>query len=525
MIAGMAMVILLASCDAAGSIVGNRDDIWQGVKDTGSYTITFNPNGGSYVPSQTVKKGGKAIRPDNPEKEGFSFVHWTGDSGSEWHFNSNAVTTDITLYAQWQELDENSFNIIFKPNNGSVIDNQVVEKGDRIIQPEGLELTRSWLEGWYKDGNYPNGTRWDFGVSPAGSITLYARWIALEPNQYTVRFIAEGGFPAPYDAPAVNGATVAQPAAMTKGTIGTDAETFGGWYQNEERTIPWIFENDTVTGSITLYARWNPYGYYTVNFDANGGTPSRHQKIIKAEAYITEAIPITKTGYTARWYMAPNYSTEWILAAGKVTDNQTLRAEWIPNTLSISYASGGGTGNAPTSPTSAVYGSKVIIPINSYTRDGYTFTSWQVSGAGSITGFYIAGEQIAVTELSTAINNGNAAILLTAMWNENIDFSITFAQLQDLAPNITGPVLHLVGNASETTKTITVANPGQYDSGSIQWFYKGNQISGPAVTGSAGETLTVSSDTYSGIGTYFVTVEVKKEGDSYSKVISFEVKP
>jgi len=110
-----------------------------------------------------------------------------------------------------------------------------------------------------------------------------------------------------------------------------------------------------------------------------------------------------------------------------------------------------------------------------------------------------------------------------AAWGTGQTFNITFAQLEDFAPNITGPNLRVIGSASETTKAISVANPTQYDSYSIKWYFKGIQITGDAVSGSYGEILSLSSSVYKNMGTYFVTVEVKKDGKLYSKAISFAV--
>ena len=101
--------------------------------------------------------------------------------------------------------------------------------------------------------------------------------------------------------------------------------------------------------------------------------------------------------------------------------------------------------------------------------------------------------------------------------------NITFSQLDDLAPAIAGPALRIVGSISDTAKTISIANPAQYESGSIKWFFNGNQITGSDVSGSSGEILTLRSSVYNKIGTYFVTVEVTKAAKRYSKAISFTV--
>lgn len=70
--------------------------------ESGTFTVTFNSNGGSAVPSQTVKAGEKAVKPANPTKSGCTFSGWYSDSAltTQYNFNS-AVTANITLYAKW----------------------------------------------------------------------------------------------------------------------------------------------------------------------------------------------------------------------------------------------------------------------------------------------------------------------------------------------------------------------------------------------------------------------------------------
>ena len=65
------------------------------------YTVTFDSNGGSSVPSQTVYEGNKASKPSDPTKTDNDFVEWQLN-GSKYDFNK-VVTGDITLVAKWQE--------------------------------------------------------------------------------------------------------------------------------------------------------------------------------------------------------------------------------------------------------------------------------------------------------------------------------------------------------------------------------------------------------------------------------------
>ncbi|MCD7943522.1 MAG: InlB B-repeat-containing protein, partial [Clostridia bacterium] len=64
-----------------------------------SYTVTFDPNGGTSVSSQTVSYGSTATEPTAPTKTGYTFDGWYLD-GAKYDFDT-AVTSDVTLTASW----------------------------------------------------------------------------------------------------------------------------------------------------------------------------------------------------------------------------------------------------------------------------------------------------------------------------------------------------------------------------------------------------------------------------------------
>jgi len=66
-------------------------------------TVVFDANGGSgSFPPQNITSGGKATQPTNPPTKNASvFIGWKVVGGPEWDFN-NAVTSSMTLQAQWQ---------------------------------------------------------------------------------------------------------------------------------------------------------------------------------------------------------------------------------------------------------------------------------------------------------------------------------------------------------------------------------------------------------------------------------------
>jgi len=81
-----------------------------------SKTITFESNGGSHVPSQTLLKNEKISEPRAPTKAGFFFGGWFMEDVYyfyRWNFN-DIPEGDMTLYAAWSEKPtptENDFII------------------------------------------------------------------------------------------------------------------------------------------------------------------------------------------------------------------------------------------------------------------------------------------------------------------------------------------------------------------------------------------------------------------------------
>ena len=65
------------------------------------FTVTFLTDGGTEVESQTVNKGEKAVKPNNPEKTNCVFKGWyLGDT--EWNFETMTVAGDVSLSAKWE---------------------------------------------------------------------------------------------------------------------------------------------------------------------------------------------------------------------------------------------------------------------------------------------------------------------------------------------------------------------------------------------------------------------------------------
>lgn len=65
--------------------------------------VTFETNGGTPVPSQTVKFLSKATKPADPTQDGQQFLGWYRDAEltTPWDFANDTIVYDTTIYAKW----------------------------------------------------------------------------------------------------------------------------------------------------------------------------------------------------------------------------------------------------------------------------------------------------------------------------------------------------------------------------------------------------------------------------------------
>ena len=190
----------------------------------GACTVTFQSEGGSEVASQ-IRANAPAAQPDNPTKEGYTFIGWYNGE-EKWNF-ADAVATDLTLTAKWQV---NQYTITFDTAGGSEVAPITQDYGTTITAPANPTKTGYTFAGW--DKTIPT-------TMPAGNMTITAQW---QINQYTITFDTAGGSEV---APITQdyGTTITAPANPAK-----TGYTFAGWNKTIPTTMP--------AGDMTITARW-----------------------------------------------------------------------------------------------------------------------------------------------------------------------------------------------------------------------------------------------------------------------------
>lgn len=137
-----------------------------------SYLVLFESNGGSSVMSQRVIEGNNVKRPENPTKNGFTFLDWFLDD-KEFDFDSYKVTKDITLKAKWNIIEGTEVVVVhFNSDGGTEIDDIELVKGDILNPPVNPTRDGYRFSGW----SY-NGEQYNFDSPINENATFIAIWV------------------------------------------------------------------------------------------------------------------------------------------------------------------------------------------------------------------------------------------------------------------------------------------------------------------------------------------------------------
>ncbi|PLS29903.1 internalin, partial [Bifidobacterium margollesii] len=152
-----------------------------------TYTVSFDPAGGTTVPTQTVKKNAKASQPADPTRSGYSFAGWF-NGNTRYDFNT-PVTGNLKLVAHWT-ANTVYRTVSFDSAGGTAVTSQKVVDGSRAVQPKAPTRSGYSFTGWY-NGN----AKWDFNTPVTSDLKLTARWTAIPPQTVyrTVSFDSAGG--------------------------------------------------------------------------------------------------------------------------------------------------------------------------------------------------------------------------------------------------------------------------------------------------------------------------------------------
>jgi uncharacterized repeat protein (TIGR02543 family) len=258
------------------------------------------------------------------------------------------------------------YTITFESNGGTAVTAVSQAYQTMIAQPTNPVKENYQFTGWYTDAACTHLVTWPYSMPLLGG-TLYAGWY-IAP--VTLTFNSNNGT-AISPVTATPGTSVQKPTDPTRSRF-----RFDGWYYDISFTQPVTWPLSMPFTATTIYAKWT-FIQYTITFDSTGGTTVSPITSQPNTAVYPPNDP-ARTGYTfGGWYYDNSTfanPAQWPIIMGSV--GFTLYAKWVPNSITITFDSNGGTA---VDPLTADAGSSISAP-NAPRKFGYLFTGWTLDG-------------------------------------------------------------------------------------------------------------------------------------------------
>ncbi|WP_419017574.1 InlB B-repeat-containing protein [Eubacterium callanderi] len=240
-------------------------------------------------------------------------------------------------------------------------------KAGTVTPPENPVRDNYIFEGWKNKETGMMQKEWPFVLDD--NITFEAQWT---PVEYTVTFDSQGGSAVAPLTNVASGTRISEPEEPNY-----EGWFFEGWYKEAETTTPWNFAADTVTGNVTLYAKWSKILSYTVTFDSQGGSPVPPITGIGPGSAITEPENPTYENFIFKgWYKEAECLTPWDFNQDTINNNITLYANWQPVVLNLYTVTFDSQGGSSVDPIQNVNAGSTILEPEAPKMEGFVFNGW-----------------------------------------------------------------------------------------------------------------------------------------------------
>lgn len=402
------------------------------------------------------------------------------------------------------------------------------------------------FDGWYTAPN--GGNKYDFNTPLTNNVTVYAHWIG---NGYTVRFTGNG---------ATGGNTPDQAFQYNIGQnlhrngFVRDGYTFTGWKRADNQQAygdgQWVTNLTTQpNGIVTMVAQWSANeAHIRYNPNPPAGKTTGGQGTPNWDGHTGDTPIIGQNGWTidgytfAGWATSPDGSGARYAPGARWTANGTLTlyAQWTPGQASLTYDGNGATGGK-TDPQTGKTDEKINVRDNGFTRDGYTFVTWNTQadckgnavkpnsewtlrGSSTLYACWAGNAQTltyhgnGATGGNTAAQSGKTGDELTTNANGFTRDGYTFVRW-DTAKDGSGTAYgegkngvsqYVMKPAGNDLYAIWKANPA-----TIQYRNDWPNTTGstPDTTGNTGDTVTISQNSFDRPGYTFTGWSTSKRGD------------
>jgi len=328
----MLPVALLLANNHASAVTPQDFHFLGKVAFTKVYTVTIDPNGGSYRENTSLTtakvRDGQKYHVEAATRDTYSFVSWEiNPSDATLDANNDIIiTSDTSLKALWNEI---YYQITIKPNggkyNGNESDYTASYRPHTNAPVSTPERTGYDFRGWsVSDGSTFNGTSWPM----ESDITLTANW---EIQHLTVTVDPNGG--------KFNGSGTLFTTTLDYGTVLDLSNTeylnheIRDWLKNNNISLAANTQSITITENTNLVINWWSSIFHTVTINPNGGvydgkSEASSYQVRQGTNY--EMKEATRTDYLFDYWHYTGTDTVYSGTEFTVESDVSLTAEWVP---------------------------------------------------------------------------------------------------------------------------------------------------------------------------------------------------
>lgn len=405
-----------------------------------NFTLTINPNGGSYNGSTSNTTVTQAFNTTYtmkyPTRTNYIFSHWSASRGS--NFNEYGLNT--TVYNN--------------NGNGTVTHQWLQSESTSGTNADVLKIVTNGSASPYAGGFFQ-------AFQTAANHTYYQIYRAKIPSGYTMCYHNN----AMGDNPKVTALTNMAGTGDWKTyifklvTTGTGTFSSSGFISvngSNNTSVTWyvasaqvwdatdgvyransngIYRYDFAASNCTLTANWQQVNWYLdVNWTKDGSSMSNalDSGCATADVYINDSRVAASVGdyYTAHPYGSKYSVTATTRTGYHFTDNTTSQTKSgtigeanvgltfavATNTYTVKYDANGGEGT--TASSSHTYGVAKNLTSNGFTRIGYNFLGWSTSSTAT-TATYTDGQSV-----SNLTATHGATVTLYAVWAMRAPYNV-----------------------------------------------------------------------------------------------------
>ena len=428
-------------------------------------SLYFDGNGGvGEMSGKQMATDSEAGLPDcGFAKVGYQFVGWsTVKDGAVVYFAGSSYQmgyeAEYTLYAVWETVIYYvSYQTMGGVNNPQNPNEYHIESEEIILQAP----SRAGYDfgGWYLEQTTTTTPVEKIEKGSIGNKVFYAKWTA---TRNTLHFDANGGVGSMDDLSLTTGETRALPISK----FSNEGYNFAGWSLQQNGSSTYSDGASFEMGTeplVTLYAVWTTFNY-SISYNLAGGT----NNLQNPSGYAIDSANIvllapTKAGSTfAGWYKDAAYTTQITEIPTGSNVHFILYAKWTLNTNTLHFNANGGTGNM--ADVKAKTGESITLPVNTFTRVGYTFRGWSTSKSGLLVyrdgGSYVMGTNAEVTLY--ALWRGNSYTVSYGGNSKTVTFGDTYGVLEAPAAKTGYTFVGWSYNGSTITENTVVATAGNH---------------------------------------------------------------